>query len=83
MDKPGAICKESRKFFLFFFFFVITVCIIKLVSLGIGLGWKDDLIRGASTLLEKSCFQYPSILTGHGTGGASVRASWQMVTVKW
>lgn len=57
MDKPGAICKESES--LFIYFFVITVCTIKLVSLGTGLGWKDDLIRGASAFLEKSCFQYP------------------------
>lgn len=50
MGKPGAICKGSERFF---FFFVMNVCIIKLVSLRIGLEGKDDLIKGLCSTGEE------------------------------
>ena len=46
MDRPGAICKGSERFF----FLVMNVCIIELVNFRIGLDWKDDLIKGAPAL---------------------------------
>ena len=64
MDKPGAICKGSESFF------VMKVYIIELAGLGIGLDWKDDLIKGPIALYwRRTAFNNPDILNGHGYWG--------------
>lgn len=60
--------------------FVMNICIIELVSLSIGLDWKDDLIKGAPALYgRRTAVNIPDIVNCHGYWGTFVRISRQMV----
>lgn len=73
MDKPGQCVKDLRVF-------VMNICIIELVSLSIGLDWKDDLIKGAPALYgRRTAVNIPDIVNCHGYWGTFVRISRQMV----